>query len=46
MIFGKALSEKYDIMAGTGVKYNDAYGIADMAMPYVDLSDTFGYCFW
>lgn len=42
MMFGKALSEKYDIMAGTGVKYNDAYRISDMAMPYVDLMTRLG----
>ena len=42
MMFGKALSEKYDIMAGNGVKYNDAYLISDAAMPYVDLMTRLG----
>lgn len=42
IMFGKALAEKYDIMAGKGVKYNDAYLISDTAMPYVDLLTRLG----
>lgn len=42
VMFGRALSEKYDIYAGTGVKYNDVWRISDDAMPYVDLLTRLG----
>lgn len=42
VMFGRALSEKYDIYAGTGVKYNDVWRISDEAMPYVDLLTRLG----
>lgn len=42
VMFGRALSEKYDIYAGTGVKYNDIWRISDEAMPYVDLLTRLG----
>lgn len=42
VMFGRALSEKYDIYAGTGVNYNDVWRISDEAMPYVDLLTRLG----
>lgn len=42
VMFGRALSEKYDIYAGTGVNYNDSWRISDEAMPYVDLLTRLG----
>lgn len=42
VMFGRALSEKYDIYAGTGVNYNDSWRISDEAMPYVDLLSRLG----
>lgn len=42
VMFGRALSEKYDIYAGTGVDYNDSWRISDEAMPYVDLLTRLG----
>lgn len=42
VMFGRALSAKYDIYAGTGVKYNDVWRISDEAMPYVDLLTRLG----
>lgn len=42
VMFGRALSEKYDIYAGTGVNYNDIWRISDEAMPYVDLLTRLG----
>lgn len=42
VMFGRALSEKYDIYAGTGVNYNDVWRISDEAMPYVDLLSRLG----
>lgn len=42
VMFGRALSAKYDIYAGTGVKYNDVWRISDDAMPYVDLLTRLG----
>ena len=36
-MFGRALSEKYDIMVGNGVDFNDAFKISEDALPYVDL---------
>ena len=42
VMFGRALSTKYDIYAGTGVKYNDVWRISDDAMPYVDLLTRLG----
>lgn len=42
VMFGRALSEKYNIYAGTGVKYNDVWRISDEAMPYVDLLTRLG----
>ena len=42
VMFGRALSEKYDIYAGTGVNYNDVWRISDKAMPYVDLLTRLG----
>lgn len=42
VMFGRALSEKYDIYAGTGVNYNDVWRISDETMPYVDLLTRLG----
>lgn len=42
VMFGRALSEKYDIYAGTGVNYNDVWRISNEAMPYVDLLTRLG----
>ena len=42
VMFGRALSEKYDIYAGTGVNYNDVWRISDEVMPYVDLLTRLG----
>lgn len=42
VMFGRALSEKYDIYAGTGVNFNDSWRISDEAMPYVDLLSRLG----
>lgn len=42
VMFGRALSEKYDSYAGTGVNYNDVWRISDEAMPYVDLLTRLG----
>ena len=36
-MFGRALSEKYDIMVGNGVDFQDAFKISQEALPYVDL---------
>lgn len=36
-MFGRALSEKYDIYVGDGVEFNDAFKISEDALPYIDL---------
>ena len=42
VMFGRALSEKYDIYAGTGVNNNHVWRITDEAMPSVDLLTRLG----
>lgn len=36
-MFGRALSDKYDITVGNGVDFNDAFKISEDALPYIDL---------
>ena len=42
VMFGRALSDRYDIYAGSGVDYGDAWRITADAMPYVDLMTRLG----